>query len=117
NVTNQGVNAFVPTKDNKTTNTGKAKGNEAGPVPSSVDTPITYAPGISILKTVSSVEDVNGDSKTDAGDIIHYNIHVANTGDVTRSEQRRVGQEAGYRWCGDTCEESECEELGGSDPY
>src|SRR5262249_57965440 len=83
NVTNQGVNAFVPTKDNKTTNTGKAKGNEAGPVPSSVDTPITYAPGISILKTVSSVEDVNGDSKTDAGDIIHYNIHVANAGDVT----------------------------------
>src|SRR5262249_22066306 len=50
---------------------------------SSVDTPINYAPGISIAKSVTSVTDTNHDGLTDAGDVIHYNIHVANTGDVT----------------------------------
>src|SRR5262245_5131280 len=40
-------------------------------------------PAISILKTVTSVTDANHDGKTDAGDVINYNIHVANTGNVT----------------------------------
>jgi uncharacterized repeat protein (TIGR01451 family) len=40
-------------------------------------------PGLAILKTVSSVTDVNGDHLVDAGDVIHYKIHVANAGNVT----------------------------------
>src|SRR5262249_28399523 len=60
-----------------------ATSNEAGPVSSSVDTPINYAPGISIAKSVTSVTDTNHAGLTDPGDVIHYNIHVANTGDVT----------------------------------
>jgi uncharacterized repeat protein (TIGR01451 family) len=32
---------------------------------------------------VSSVTDVNGDHLVDAGDVIHYKIHVANAGNVT----------------------------------
>src|SRR5262249_56508126 len=52
-------------------------------VSSSGDRPITYAPGISILKAVSGIEDWTGNSEPAGGDTIHYNIHVANTGDVT----------------------------------
>lgn len=55
-------------------------------VPDATDTAsvaIDYKPSMSVDKTVVSVDDVNGDGLTDAGDIIHYNIHVANTGDVT----------------------------------
>src|SRR4029077_791236 len=64
-------------------NTGTADSNETPLTSSSVTTPITYAPALSVLKTVTSVTDTNTDSKTDAGDVIHYNLHVSNTGDVT----------------------------------
>src|SRR5262249_32432053 len=47
------------------------------------DTPISYAPGLSITKTVISVTDTNKDGLTDAGDVINYDVLVKNTGDVT----------------------------------
>ena len=50
---------------------------------STVTTVIDYTPGLSILKTISSITDSNNDGKTDAGDVVNYNVHVANTGDVT----------------------------------
>src|SRR5207248_1075595 len=59
---------------------------QSGPKSSSVDAPIVYAPDLSILKTVTSVTDTNNDGITgDAGDTIAYNVHVANTGDVTQT--------------------------------
>jgi uncharacterized repeat protein (TIGR01451 family) len=44
---------------------------------------IVQNPDLSILKTVTSVTDTNGNGMTDAGDVIHYNTHVANTGNMT----------------------------------
>src|SRR5262249_43313659 len=82
-VDKHGANAFYPTADNQITKTATATSSEAGPVSSSVDTPINYAPGISIAKTVTSVTDIYPLSLHDALPIFHYNIHVANTGDVT----------------------------------
>src|SRR5262249_28595947 len=46
-------------------------------------TKVDQDPGLDILKTVTSVEDVNANSLTDAGDIIHYNVEVKNTGNMT----------------------------------
>ena len=65
------------------TNTGFADSNETPTTSSSTTTAIDYKPGLSIVKTVTSVTDVNGDKLTDKGDIITYNLHVTNTGDVT----------------------------------
>jgi hypothetical protein len=42
----------------------------------------TPAPSISLIKSISSVEDVNKNDIVDAGDIIHYNFKVTNTGNV-----------------------------------
>src|SRR5260370_1368207 len=53
------------------------------PVTSSVSTPIDYSPGLKIVKTVESVTDGNSTALTDAGDVIHYDVLVTNTGDVT----------------------------------
>src|SRR5262249_28999590 len=65
-------------------NTATADSNETPPTTSSVSTPIDYKPGVSIVKTVSSIADTNHDGITgDAGDVITYNIKVTNTGDVT----------------------------------
>src|SRR5262249_9676387 len=80
---NHGVNAFDPTADNQITNTATATSNEAGPVSSSVDTRSEERRVGKEGKSGTSVTDTNHDGLTDAGDGIHYNIHVANTGDVT----------------------------------
>src|SRR5436190_1373939 len=37
---------------------------------------------LSIRKKETSVTDTNTDSKTDAGDVIHYNLHFSISGDV-----------------------------------
>ncbi|WP_141343336.1 DUF11 domain-containing protein [Bradyrhizobium sp. USDA 3458] len=82
-IDNHGSNLVDLIQDDKITNTATADSDQTSPVSDSVDQPIDYKPSMSIVKTVVSVDDVNGDGLTDAGDIIHYNIHVANTGDVT----------------------------------
>src|SRR5436190_1018822 len=64
-------------------NTGTADSNETPVTASTVTTSVTDAPTFSLLNSVTSVTDTNTDSKTDAGDVIHYNLHVSNTGDVT----------------------------------
>ena len=85
-VDSHGVNALASdaTADNKLTNTATAKSTETPtPQSSSVDAPLVYTPGLSILKSVTSITDVNKDGRTDAGDIINYDVKVSNTGDVT----------------------------------
>src|SRR5262249_61216622 len=71
------------TADDKITNTATVHTGQTDDQSSSADQKIDYAPAVSIKKTVSSVDDNNNDGKVDAGDVIHYNIHVENTGDVT----------------------------------
>ena len=44
--------------------------------------PLTAAPGIGVIKTISSITDVNGDGHVDEGDIINYAFTIANTGNV-----------------------------------
>ena len=44
---------------------------------------LTPQPKIALLKKVGSVQDVNGNGRTDLGDIIHYTFDVKNTGNVT----------------------------------
>jgi uncharacterized repeat protein (TIGR01451 family) len=46
-------------------------------------TSLTQVPGISILKTVQSITDVNGNSLVDQGDKINYRFAIYNTGNVT----------------------------------
>lgn len=46
-------------------------------------TPIGFAPAIALVKSVSRIEDRNGNGLTDAGDIINYAFAVTNTGNVT----------------------------------
>jgi len=58
-------------------------GNPVGSLPDSTVTPVAQTPGLSLDKKVASVTDVNGNSKTDAGDIINWTFDLTNTGDVT----------------------------------
>ncbi len=44
--------------------------------------PLTAAPGIGVIKTISSITDVNADGHVDEGDIINYAFTIANTGNV-----------------------------------
>ncbi|MCX6399765.1 MAG: hypothetical protein NTX33_07540, partial [Propionibacteriales bacterium] len=45
--------------------------------------PSTPAPGLTLVKRVDSVDDVNGNGLTDAGDQINYVFDVENTGNLT----------------------------------
>jgi uncharacterized repeat protein (TIGR01451 family) len=65
------------------TNTATATSAQTGPVTASAAAPISYAPGLTIAKTVTAVVDSNHDGLTDAGDVIDYDVKVVNTGDVT----------------------------------
>ncbi|MBL8792099.1 MAG: DUF11 domain-containing protein [Rhizobiales bacterium] len=46
-------------------------------------TSLTQVPRIALIKTVSQVQDVNGNALVDAGDVIHYAFAVHNLGNVT----------------------------------
>ncbi len=46
-------------------------------------TSLTQVPRIALIKTVSQLQDVNGNALVDAGDIIHYAFAVHNLGNVT----------------------------------
>jgi uncharacterized repeat protein (TIGR01451 family) len=48
-------------------------------------TSLTQVPRIALIKTVSQVQDVNGNALVDAGDIINYAFAVHNLGNVTLS--------------------------------
>lgn len=45
-------------------------------------TSLTQAPGIAVIKTVTSISDVNGNALVDAGDVVHYGFAIHNTGNV-----------------------------------
>ena len=78
-IDNHGSNAVDHTTDDKITNTATADSDQTGPKDSSVDTPITYAPDVSIDKT-ATIADGHADH---AGDIVNYTVEVSNPGDVT----------------------------------
>src|SRR5262249_17092618 len=66
------------------TNTATAASDETASQSASASTGIDYKPGLSISKTVTSVSSAIHDGQVhDAGDVITYKVHVANTGDVT----------------------------------
>jgi uncharacterized repeat protein (TIGR01451 family) len=44
---------------------------------------IPALPGIAIIKQQTTIDDLNGNSLTDLGDVIHYAFSVTNTGNVT----------------------------------
>jgi uncharacterized repeat protein (TIGR01451 family) len=46
---------------------------------------IPAVPGIAIIKTQTTIDDLNGNTLTDIGDVIHYGFTVTNTGNVTLS--------------------------------
>jgi uncharacterized repeat protein (TIGR01451 family) len=46
-------------------------------------TPLPSQAGVALVKSVGTVQDVNGNGATDAGDIINYTLAVTNTGNVT----------------------------------
>ena len=45
--------------------------------------PIPEVGAIAVIKTQTTIDDVNGNSLTDIGDVIHYAFSVTNTGNVT----------------------------------
>src|SRR5206468_3549824 len=80
----------TPAGPHSITNTATADSDQTDPTDSSVDTPIDYAPGISVEKKadVASVDS--------AGDIITYTITVENTGDVSLTGITVTDQVAGH---------------------
>lgn len=79
-VVNQAVvKGVAPDKTEPTDRSDNNATNEDDPTV----TPLKAKPGIAIVKSVSKVEDVNGDGLTNAGDIIHYTFKVTNTGNVS----------------------------------
>jgi len=73
----------VVDNDGDIDNTATADSNETGSVSDSAVVPLFYNPALAIDKVVLSVEDLNKNGLTDAGDKINYNIKVSNTGNVT----------------------------------
>jgi uncharacterized repeat protein (TIGR01451 family) len=49
-------------------------------------TPMTQVAALAVTNTVTSVEDVDDDGRTDSGDVVHYTIGATNTGTVTVSD-------------------------------
>jgi uncharacterized repeat protein (TIGR01451 family) len=64
-------------------NTATADSDQTDPVEDSEQVPVVQNPNLVIDKTVVSVIDTNANGLTDAGDVINYNVNVANTGNVT----------------------------------
>ncbi|WP_307218642.1 hypothetical protein [Microbacterium sp. SORGH_AS_0888] len=67
-----------------TSNTANIRGDEEDPNPSNDSSTVPIAPvGLSLVKSVAAVNDVNGNGITDAGDTIRYAFAVTNTGAAT----------------------------------
>jgi uncharacterized repeat protein (TIGR01451 family) len=78
-VTQSEINSGAPV-----TNTAVVTDSQTPSHSSTVSTGVTQTPGVSILKTVTSVGGVSGDPvATKAGEVINYNVLVTNTGNET----------------------------------
>ena len=53
-----------------------------GPLGTPTKSTIAPHPVVTLIKTQASIEDKNGNSLTDAGDVIHYTFKVKNTGNL-----------------------------------
>jgi uncharacterized repeat protein (TIGR01451 family) len=81
NVTNQATATGMPagggTQVSDLSDDGDVLGNDP------TTTNITLFPAITLLKTVASIADTNGNTVTDLSDVINYGFTVTNTGNVT----------------------------------
>ncbi|MFS3129658.1 hypothetical protein ACLM5J_14760 [Nocardioides sp. Bht2] len=58
-------------------------GGEVESPPDTTSTPTTVpAPELALDKSVSSIDDVNGNGRSDAGDLVHFGFTVTNVGNV-----------------------------------
>ncbi|HWP25070.1 MAG TPA: VWA domain-containing protein [Xanthobacteraceae bacterium] len=68
-------------------NVATADSDQTGEDTDDATVPVVQSPGLNIVKTVSGItnpdESDGGDEVDEAGDVIHYTITVANTGNVT----------------------------------
>ncbi|OYX40875.1 MAG: hypothetical protein B7Z02_17780, partial [Rhodobacterales bacterium 32-67-9] len=69
--------------DNTATASGTAANGTSVTDTGTASVGIARAPGLSLVKTVSSVTSGDGDAFVDAGDTVTYDIAVTNTGNVT----------------------------------
>ena len=80
----QTVTAAELNSGNSIPNTAVVTDTQTSSQTSTVTTPVSQSPGISIVKSVTSVGGVAGDpAATYAGEVIDYNIVVTNTGSET----------------------------------
>jgi len=68
-------------------NTATADSTETGPDTDTAEAPLIYAPGLNVTKEVTSIDGGQGTDGLDGadsdGDVINYEIHVINTGNIT----------------------------------
>jgi uncharacterized repeat protein (TIGR01451 family) len=81
NVTNQATAAGTPAGGGAPVSDLSDDGDLLGDDPTVTN--ITLLPALTLLKTVTSITDTNGNMATDLTDVINYGFIVANTGNVT----------------------------------